>query len=1123
MENEEQRELSLSSSYYCCISHVFNRAASNNPTKIAIIQAAKHPRKPILREVNNNNGVHHFNPPLYDGDKFFTFSQLLSAVDSLSFRLHHVLNGGDDPSLIKPTLGNDSHINSNTASKILGVYMVPSVEYVIAVLSILRCGMVFLPLDPSWPKERILFHVLCISIDEILEQKCGKLDVVWPCESRGSRLFSYLMYTSGSTGKPKGVCGTEEGILNRFLWMQEVYPLKGDEVLLFKTSISFVDHLQEFLAPMLAGCTLVVPAFNELRENLFGIVDFLPDYSITRLTAVPSLMRALLPALRDQYTGGVQCSLKLLVLSGEVFPIPLWRDLSRILPRTCILNIYGSTEVSGDCTCFDCQRLPMMLEHEILSNAPIGMTISNCNVKLIEDQKCDEGEIAVTGVCVASGYFSEGNVLPLDNVELSEDSASIGGNQISQIYYRTGDFGRKLPSGDLVFVGRKDRTVKINGQRIALEEVEDTLRAHPSVADVAVVFCNQHKEHAFLGAVLVLKNSFKLSEVLGSIKNWMADRLPVVMIPKEFICTEALPRSSTGKVDYVLISDTFVPVVGSNEDHVEQTDTLEQIKEVFGKALNVAEVGIHDDFFTLGGDSIVAAHVAHKLGIDMRLLYMFPTPSKLQKAFSEKEGLLKIDRNIKWETLTKTHKRELLDSRDSATSDFVKSRKYVKTQLMHSSDRNSPKRSKVDAGLYSNLKVAQGIDFFNWESDLVSSTHTLSRCNKVTYKSNCEVSNLWPETREVKLPRNSKGILREIWRVPLESCVDASPLIVFKEMEILICIGSHSHRFLCVNAKSGSMRWKIKLEGRIECSAMVDGEFAQVVVGCYQGKIYFIDMLTGNLNWSFQTGGEVKSQPAVDKCRNIVWCGSYDHNLYGLDYRNHQCVHQFPCGGSIFGSPAIDEMHDTLYVGTTNGRLTAVSLEDSEIAALWLLELEAPIFGSLSLGCNGNVVCGLVSGDILSVDPTGSMVWRVKTDGPIFAGPCISKALNSQTLVCSRNGNVYSLELKTGRILWEYNAEDPISASAFVDENVKLTSDACLPPERLVCICTSSGRINLLRVSCTTAEDDETLKYSVKKFAELDLQGDIFSSPVMFGGRIFVGCRDDYLHCIVAEALMEND
>ncbi|KAK9747743.1 hypothetical protein RND81_02G012700 [Saponaria officinalis] len=911
------------------------------------------------------------------------------------------------------------------------------------------------------------------------------------------------MYTSGSTGKPKGVCGSEKAVLNRFLWMQELYPLsKNDDVLLFKTSVSFVDHVQEFLAPMLAGCTLVIPPFDELRRNLFSVVDFVYEYKITRLTVVPSLVRMILPALEERYLNGIESSLKMLVLSGEVFSVSLWKNLSRVLPHTSILNIYGSTEVAGDCMYFDCKRLAKILESEMLSSVPIGEPIYNCDVRIVgDDGKRDEGEICVSGVCVASGYYSEGDIVSLkENIESGE------------LYYRTGDFGRRLESGDLIFLGRKDRTIKVNGQRIALEEVEDTLRVHPKIANVAVVFCNKPNEHAFLGAALVLKDGSQSTEVLASLKSWMVEKFSSAMTPTEIICVDAIPVSSSGKVDYTLLSSSFFRDYSLNEGHIKNRITLEHIKEAFCKAVGVAEVSDNDDFFALGGDSILAAHVAHKLGIDMRRLYMFPSPSRLHKALTEKEDALENGYQINWETLPKARKEDFLRSLEYGASDFSSSRK---------------RRKVTDSDEYdiSNPKAMTSISLSSWESLSETAECSFGRCNKMMHKFDTKPQKSCPEALKVKLPSNVRGTLREMWRVPMDSCVDASPLIVFKNDKILAFIGSHSHKFVCVNAINGLVLWETKLEGRIESTAVVDGDFSQVIVGCYRGNIYFIDILKGTLNWTFRTSGEVKSQPTVDKRRNLVWCGSHDHNLYGLDYRNHCLVYKFPCGGTIFGSPAIDEIRETLYAGTTNGRLISISLINSSFSSLWLLELKAPIFGSLSISTIGNVICCLVNGDVLSVNPEGTIVWRSKTGGPIFAGPSISTALGSQALVCSRNGTVYSFDSETGFIIWEYDVGDPITSSAYVDDHIELVSDSFSPSQRFVCVCSSSGRVVLLRVSCMTDDADRgtAADYNVTKFAEIDVKGDVFSSPVMVAGRIFVGCRDDYLHCFVTEAHSESD
>ncbi|KAJ9131836.1 hypothetical protein P3X46_034748 [Hevea brasiliensis] len=1182
---------------HCCISHEFLRAATRNPRKIAAIHAAPSVdgQRQIAGElINPGSSVSSvssssFSSLVYEGDKCFTYGDLLKSVDFLSSRLRVVLDGADASRLYKTqsSSGKGNYggqgacdVSKSSTSfiprveqvdkcknvyrpKILGIYMPPSVEYIISVFSVLRCGEAFLPLDPSWPKDRILsivsssdcdliitsesscdkgsFNelnnlnwlvecsscpVLCFSMEEALEECVGPLQITWPCEKREKRLFCYLLYTSGSTGKPKGVCGTEQGLLNRFLWMQELYPLHEQEVLLFKTSISFIDHLQEFLGAMLGACTLVIPPFTQLKKDPFSVVNFLQAYCINRLIAVPSLMRAILPALQShQYKMQIQDSLKLLVLSGEVFPLSLWDVLSNLLPRTSILNLYGSTEVSGDCTYFDCKRLPQILETEALTSVPIGVPISNCDVVLVgETDPANQGEVCVGGLCVCTGYFSDSAMLSFDSVKVHKTlfCNCLVDDCGSQVYYRTGDFAQRLQCGDLVFLGRTDRSIKVHGQRIALEEIEITLREHPDVVDAAVISSEGPGGLLLLEAFLLLKDEEKSGDsVRSSIRSWMVGKVPLVMIPNRFVFRESLPISSSGKVDYALLATSafFNVNVKDKICNTEISDHLHIIKKAFCDALMVEDVSDDDDFFMLGGSSITAAQVSYNLGIDMRLLYNFPTPSKLRNALLHERASYKdVRTEISWKSNLKAYSWNMSYSVNSS----VPNTGLKKQKNFHQNNDHIvavSKRFKVNLDNHISSKRVSLRGGYPWSS-VIPISCSFSRCNKVMYEEECSLRNTHQLTWPAEVPRNRKGSsMQDLWKVQMESCVDASPLIVFKDQDVYLFIGSHSHKFTCVNAKSGSIQWEVKLEGRVECSAAIVADFSQVVVGCYKGKIYFLDFFNGNICWTFQTCAEVKCQPVVDIHRKLIWCGSHDQYLYALDYRNCCCIYKLSCGGSVFGSPAIDEMHETLYVASTSGRVTAVSIKALPFYTLWQHELQVPVFGSLSVdSSHGNVICCLVDGNIVALDLRGSIIWQHKTGGPVFAGACTSCVLPSQVLVCSRNGSVYSFEMEKGDLLWEYNVGDPITASAYVDEHLQLVSDSFLVSDRLVCVCTSSGSIRLLLINWDVAgKANQPSNNAVHELARFELPGDIFSSPVMIGGRIFVGCRDDYVHCIALE------
>ncbi|KAG2255823.1 hypothetical protein Bca52824_075117 [Brassica carinata] len=1134
----------------CCISHKFADAASTNPHKVAVTHSSARfmsdsPQPPS---------------PVHDGDTIFTFADLSSSVDSLSLRLRRILDAPaqNDPQLITPpqqsSPGTDKLERGEAESdvyipKVLALYMPPSAEYIISVLSVLRIGEAFLPLDPSWPRDRVLsilsssnvalviacgssfdqfgcqplgrshwlvqsssaHPVLFFSMSERLSAETARRSsLVLPCKKERQRKFCYLMYTSGSTGKPKGICGTEQGLLNRFMWMQEHYPVVGEQQFAFKTSVGFIDHLQEFLGATLNSTPLVIPPFTLLKQNMISIIDFLEAYSISRLVAVPSMVRAILPTLQHRGHNKLQSCLKLVVLSGETFPLSLWDSLHKLLPDTCFLNLYGSTEVSGDCTYFDCSRLPKLLETEKIGSVPIGKPISNCKILLLgdEDKPC-EGEICVGGLCLSQGYLHSSiesqSYVMLHNTSLCNHLTSDCG---SQLYYRTGDYGRKLSSGDFVFIGRRDRTVKVNGHRLSLEEMETTLELNPYVTEAVVILNRDQTELASLDAFLVLNKETKPDEdVIYSIRNWMREKLPSAMIPNHFVLVESLPSTSSWKVDYEALARLKCPRSRTHAEdmmHINETDSLlDTIKKAVCDALMVKEVSDDDDFFAIGGDSLAAAHLSHSLGIDMRLIYQFRSPSKLVICMSEKKGKLRED--MQHNTIQKPdHKTESQDSNELVS----------RPSRMQCENNVSAKRLKIDSDQFSSKSMKDKISWYSGYSEMQCA---FSRCNNVHYPNSYGNEGVNRENWSVELPRNQMVSIQELWKVHMESCVDASPLVVLKHSKTYLFIGSHSRKFFCIDANSGSICWETILEGRIEGSAMVVGDFSQVVIGCYKGKLYFLDFSTGSLCWTFQAGGEIKCQPVVHTSSQLIWCGSHDHTLYALDYRSQRCVYKLQCGGSIFASPIIDEGHSSLYVASTSGRVTAVSIKDFPFHTLWVLELEAPIFGSLSIiPSSRSVICCLVDGQVVAISPSGTIIWKYRTGGPIFAGPCMSHVLPSQVLVCCRNGSVYSLEPESGCHLWEYNIGDPITASAYINENLHFESHQLLVSDRLVTVCSSSGIVHVLRVRASLSRDSHESK--VGEIAKLELQADIFSSPVMIGRRIFVGCRDDYVHCLTLES-----
>lgn len=249
-------------------------------------------------------------------------------------------------------------------------------------------------------------------------------------------------------------------------------------------------------------------------------------------------------------------------------------------------------KVSGDCTYFDCKRLPMILETETLTSVPIGIPIAGCDVVIVsDDDVLDEGEIFVAGLCNSSGYYSDSTFTPLDTVKLPPSSlcdSSVNGHE-SRSYFQTGDFAKQLHNGDLVFLGRKDRTIKHNGQRIALEEIEHILVGHPDVTDAAVVFHHGQGELMQLVACIILKEGQSDETFRSSIKSWMVDKLPLAMIPGRIVIMKSFPVSTSGKVDYTLLADSVFRAkhIQYEFDQTGRSNLLQVIKKVFPLALLV--------------------------------------------------------------------------------------------------------------------------------------------------------------------------------------------------------------------------------------------------------------------------------------------------------------------------------------------------------------------------------------------------------------------------------------------------------------------------------------------------------------------------------------------------------
>lgn len=222
------------------------------------------------------------------------------------------------------------------------------------------------------------------------------------------------------------------------------------------------------------------------------------------------------------------------------------------------------------------------MESETLTSVPIGIPIANCDVVLVGDSDMpNHGEIYVAGLCNSAGYYSDSSFMSLDQVKLPQDCVNRVSANKHGVYFRTGDFAKRLEGGDLVFLGRKDRVIKLNGQRVALEEIEETLRGHPDVVDAAVISNKFQGEVSSLLAFIILEKERSSVIFKSHIKTWMVDKLPLAMVPNNYILTEAFPTTSSGKVDYESLTSEFLAKHVQDEiGDVGNIDLMQVIKKV---------------------------------------------------------------------------------------------------------------------------------------------------------------------------------------------------------------------------------------------------------------------------------------------------------------------------------------------------------------------------------------------------------------------------------------------------------------------------------------------------------------------------------------------------------------
>ncbi len=435
---------------------------------------------------------------------------------------------------------------------IVALYMNRSLELFVAIWAILKAGAAYLPVDTKYPQERVRYilkdsDIKCVLCHASLKLEINEFPVIsWSenlhedliCNlhaSYSSKQLMYVMYTSGSTGHPKGVMIRQYSVVNRLIWMKEALQITPQDRILHKTPYTFdVSVWEIFLSVFTGAATFLLP--HDMESNVQVILDQIEMCSITICHFVPSMLDAFLDYVKHKKSAHKLSSLRFVVVSGETLFPSLIEKFYQMLPKVQVINLYGPTETTVDSTGYFCRP-----EDSSRRLVPIGRPIWNTGIYILNAnmELCDigeAGEIYITGEGVAAGYQ---NNQELTNRMFLPDPFVQEGRM-----YRTGDMGTWDKDGNIIFLGRLDRQVKLQGKRIELDEIESVINKISGVGLSAVFvvgeFDNGKLICAYSGAG-ELPKEFLQEEARKF--------LPDYMVPDRFIYLNKMPYLSNGKLD----------------------------------------------------------------------------------------------------------------------------------------------------------------------------------------------------------------------------------------------------------------------------------------------------------------------------------------------------------------------------------------------------------------------------------------------------------------------------------------------------------------------------------------------------------------------------------------------
>ncbi|MET9579512.1 amino acid adenylation domain-containing protein [Streptomyces massasporeus] len=538
---------------------------------------------------------------------------------------------------------------------LVAVVMEKGWEQCAAVLGILAAGAAYLPIDPELPDERVRLLLEHGQARAVLtqgrvaqggEERFAGVPAVFrvdelPLESEaadGLRLdgaatpddLAYVIFTSGSTGLPKGVMIDHRGALNTVVDVNDRFGVGADDRILALSSLSFDLSVYDVFGPLAVGGAVVIPDASAHRDPAAWL-DLMETARVTLWNSVPALMELLVEHMSVKEVTGT--ALRLVLLSGDWLPVTLPDRIRRVLGAPEVVSLGGATEASIWSILYPIGEVPADWP-----SIPYGRPMRNQTFHVLDDALRPRpagvpGQLYIGGVGLAQGYLHD---------EAKTKGAFVVHPETGRRLYRTGDLGRFLPSGEIEFLGREDFQVKVQGYRIELGEIESALMQHPDIRAAVAVVHGEPRGAKQLVAFVVPQTAH---EVPQDLRDFLGTKLPRYMVPDVYVEIDALPLTANGKVDRrALVVPEQVAEESAAPYEAPRTPVEEVVAEVWASMLGIERVGVHDNFFALGGDSLMAmravVHLRKALGTELPIRVLFDSQTLEDTALVIEDHLL---------------------------------------------------------------------------------------------------------------------------------------------------------------------------------------------------------------------------------------------------------------------------------------------------------------------------------------------------------------------------------------------------------------------------------------------------------------------------------------------------